>query len=354
MQLKPEAAQRAIYIDFECLATKPPHAALLGILGPDDEFEQLILDSRLAPGRVASRHCRVVEAHTAIEQLVRRAEEEDHLLVGWSFFDRDVAVRIAPDLDSLIRARYRNAIQTARPWRQAIYPSVRITRDDDFAPKHTLDKYAALAGYPDARRLLKATPAKWIRHTLDQLAATGGRYRATTYQTKRDWHDLLDYNRHDCLALRHVTRKAAAELQSWRGFLKTIFCVFDEGREVCFTAGSRSQKLQALLERRRARRWGFLTAWNPAPRTLSREENDRRQRALIVDLRAKGYDFLPGVGRAADGSWAEDSLLVLDISRGAAIALARKFGQLAIVAGVRNGAAELISCRVARHREAHL
>ena len=41
------------------------------------------------------------------------------------------------------------------------------------------------------------------------------------------------------------------------------------------------------------------------------------------------------------------SLLVLNMSRGAAIALARKFGQLAIVAGVRNGAAELISCRVA-------
>ena len=120
MQLKPEAAQRAIYLDFECLATKPPHAALLGVLGPDDDFEQLILDPRLAPGRVASRHCRVVEAHTAIEQLVRRAEKEDRLLVGWSFFDRDVAARIAPDLDSRIHARYRNAIQTARPWRQAI------------------------------------------------------------------------------------------------------------------------------------------------------------------------------------------------------------------------------------------
>ena len=57
-------------------------------------------------------------------------------------------------------------MQTARPWRQAIFPSVRITRDDDFAPKHTLDKYAALAGYPDASRLLKAEPAKWIRRML--------------------------------------------------------------------------------------------------------------------------------------------------------------------------------------------
>ena len=144
-------------------------------------------------------------------------------------------------------------------------------------------------------------------------------------QRKRNWHHLLDYNRHDCLALRHVTRKAAAELQSWREILKTIFCVFEDGREVCFTAGSRSRKLQPLLERRRARRWSFMTAWNPAPRTLSREENERRQRALIANLRAKGYDFLPGVGRAADGPWAEDSLLVLNISREAAIALARKF-----------------------------
>ena len=102
MQLKPETTQRAIYLDSECLATKPPHAALLGVLGPNDDFEQLILDPRLAPGRVASRHSRVVEAHTAIERLVRRAEKEDRLLVGWSFFDRDVAARIAPDLDSLV------------------------------------------------------------------------------------------------------------------------------------------------------------------------------------------------------------------------------------------------------------
>jgi hypothetical protein len=343
--MTPQEAERAIYIDFECLAAEPPHPALLGILDPGDVFEQLIVDPRLAPARVASRNVRVLDACKAIEQLVRRPEDQDRLLVGWSFFDRNVAIRIAPHLETVLRARYQNAIQTARPWRQAIHPSFKITRDDDFAPKHTLYKYALLTGYPGARHLSEAEPARWIRHTLDQLAATGGRYRATTSQTKRDWHKLLAYNRHDCLALRHVTQKAAAELQSWRGFLKTIFCAFDDGREVCFTVDSRSRRLHALLERHRARQWAFLTAWNPAPRTLSREENDRRQRALIGELGLKDYDFLPGISRAADGSWEEESLLVLNISKGAAVSLAQKYSQLAIVFGEKGGPAVLVSAR---------
>lgn len=343
MRITPQQAERAIYIDFECLATDPPHPALLGILGSGDDFEQLIVDERLAPARVASRNVRVLDARTAIEELVRRAAGADRLVVGWSFFDRHVAIRIAPHLANALHARYRNAIQTARPWRQAIHPSVQVTRDDDFAPKHTLDKYAALTQYPDARRLLNAEPAKWIRHTLDQLAATGGRYRATTFQTKRDWHKLLDYNRHDCLALRHITQKASAELESWRGFQTATYSAFEDGREVCFTVGSRSRRLHALLERHRARQWAFLTAWNPAPQTLSREENHLRQRDLIAALTREDYNVLPGVSRAVDGSWEEESLLVLNISRGAAVALARKYGQLAIVFGEKAGPATLVS-----------
>ena len=44
-------AQDAIYVDFECLATKPPHPALLGALvgSRDEHLEQIITDDRLAP-----------------------------------------------------------------------------------------------------------------------------------------------------------------------------------------------------------------------------------------------------------------------------------------------------------------
>ena len=210
-------AQRAIYIDFECVKEKP---ALLGVLvGSDGEqLGQIITDERLAPAKVANKRCRVAPASAAAGTLVAEAKAGKRNIVGWSFFDRDRLIDACPDRKADINALYVNALQVARPWRQTIHPGFRIEKEDQFAAKHTLDKYAILARYPDAASLQKATPAKWIRHTLAQLEATGGRYRKTTKQTKRDWHDLLEYNRHDCLALRHIVLKASREMDCWRAY----------------------------------------------------------------------------------------------------------------------------------------
>ena len=62
------------------------------------------------------------------------------------------------------------------------------------------------------------------------------------------------------------------------------------------------------------------------------------------DLYAAKLDWLPGEGIGDDS--AEESLLVLGISRGKAVALGRAFGQLAVVTGRRGGGAQLVSCAV--------
>jgi hypothetical protein len=345
--ITPEEAARAIYIDFEALQTKPHSTPeLLGVLDAEggDRFQQLIVDPALAPAHVASPHCRAIDLATAIDGLVTRAEAEDRLIIGWSLFDRDVAIRALPEIAGRLRARYRNALGIARPWLRSLHPTVTVSRDDDFAGRHTLKKYAVLSGYPGVRAFAGAAPARWIRRTLAELARTGGRYRRITSAAKRQWHKLLDYNHHDCLALRHVVVKAAGELACWRSFQRTQFCVMDGGRTICFMAGSRSRRLEALLERHAASRWAFMTAWNPAPRTLTKEQNDSRQRELRRELEGRRLRSLEGVGRALDGSWEEASLLVLGISRPSAVALARKYGQLAIVAGERGGRSELVPC----------
>lgn len=336
-------AGRAVYIDVECLATRPfPTPALLGVL-TGDAFEQCILDPQLAPARVANARSRVAQLADVITDLVDRAEREDRMVVGWSFFDRDVAMRGAPLVATRMRARYRNAIQTARPWRQHIHPSVRIVKENEHAAKHTLDKYAVLARYDDARVFARATPARWIRHTIDQLAATGGRYRHATKQARRDWHTLLEYNHHDCLAVRHITLKATKELEAWRAYQRTQYCVDEGARCVCFRVGS-TRTVHALLERHGAKRFAFITAWNPGSIILPPADNDRRQARLEQDV--AGYTVLQGTGVGDDPSWTpEKSLMVLNISRGKAIALAREHGQLAIVWGTREGAAQLVSCR---------
>jgi hypothetical protein len=342
-------AQRAIYLDFECLKArppKPPHPALLGVLvgSEGEQFGQIITDERLAPAKVANKRCRFVPAPDAAEALVAEAKAGKRTIVGWSFFDRDRLTDACPSRKADINALYVNALQVARSWRQTFHPGFPIEKDDSFAAKHTLDKYAVLAGYPDARALQHAKPAQWIRHTLDQLKAADGRYRKTTRQTKRDWHKLLDYNRHDCLALRHIVLKATREMECWRAYEKTRFCVDDGPRRVCFTDGSRSPRFQALLRRHDTRDWAFLTAWNPASVELSRAENDARQDDLKRDLVSAGYRWLPGEG-VGDPAWTpEESLLVLGISRGKAVAVGREFGQLAVVVGRRDGPARLVPC----------
>ena len=52
-----------------------------------------------------------------------------------------------------------------------------------------------MIGYATSGRLRPANPAKWLKHTLMQLASTAGRYRAITSQAKRDWHKLLESQR---------------------------------------------------------------------------------------------------------------------------------------------------------------
>jgi hypothetical protein len=338
---------RAIFIDIESLRTLPPHCALVGVLtGTDGEdLEQLIVDPRLAPARITKRErLRVANWPDAVGEILTRAASEDRRIVGWSHFDRDRMAEGRPDLSGEIHARYVNALEIARPWRQKVHPGFKVERADPLAPKHTLDKYARLAGYDDAWALEDATPATWIRHALRQLEANEGRYRQITPEAKRDWHKLLAYNRHDLLALRHIVMTATRERGLWRAYERTRFCVQDGPTRICFMAGSQNRRLDALLTRHGATRWAFITAWNPGSRPLSKSENGRRHAELRAAVHDAGLEALDGEGVGEDASWpSEQSLLILNISRGKAISLGRRFDQLAIVVGRRGEASTLVA-----------
>ncbi|HEX2829732.1 MAG TPA: DUF3293 domain-containing protein [Burkholderiales bacterium] len=111
------------------------------------------------------------------------------------------------------------------------------------------------------------------------------------------------------------------------------------------TIGARSAALDGLLEERRADAWAFMTAWNPGSRQFTEAENARRQAELLALLRDRGFEWLAGSGVPARPDWQpEESVLVLDVGCDEAIAIAQEFGQVAIVAGKRGGAAELVYC----------
>src|SRR5436190_23810328 len=128
--------------------------------------------------------------------------------------------------------------------------------------------------------------SKWGRHVLERVEATHGHYRRINQFAKRDWHQLLDYNRLDCEGLRAVHTRAVRELGLWRSYEKTSYLV--PVAEIDIRLGWNPRRLRQLLERAGAREWVFITACNPGAVPLSRAENERRDLALLAELRRHG------------------------------------------------------------------
>lgn len=89
--------------------------------------------------------------------------------------------------------------------------------------------------------------------------------------------------------------------------------------------------------------FAFLSAANPGSVLFADEENRRRHLRLRARLAALGLSGIAGESyEAASGGWREASLLVCAIDREAAIALAREFGQLALLYGELGRPVELV------------
>jgi hypothetical protein len=339
----------AIYIDFECLKTKPSTPVLLGVLkdmGGEQWFEQVVLDHALASAAHAS-HLRVSTFQGAIETLAADAEVLDCGIVGWSYFDRDVILDsdVPAAAKEIVGRRYKNALETAKPWKAKLYPEVKIVKVDRFAAKNTLDKFAKLAGYDDVGTLQSGEPAKWIK-SVQKAMKRAGHYRRLKKGAKNEWRSLLDYNEHDCRALRHILLKAEFELDKWQEYERTKYCFqADGGRRICFMIDAIDTNRDDLLARAEESRWALITAWNPASRQLSAGENANRQFELAAALNEGGHRYLPGEGIGQNAAWPpEESLFVIGISKRDARALGRRFGQFAIVVGHKGFRGRLVRC----------
>ncbi|WP_207479861.1 DUF3293 domain-containing protein [Arenibaculum pallidiluteum] len=92
-----------------------------------------------------------------------------------------------------------------------------------------------------------------------------------------------------------------------------------------------SPALDALLAARGALSGVFVTAWNPMSRLRPEAENRAAHARLEVAVAALRLPALPHAGRADDGGWAEEGLLVLGLDPGGARDLAGRFAQRAVV-----------------------
>ncbi len=133
-----------------------------------------------------------------------------------------------------------------------------------------------------------------------------------------------------------------------RAYRATRYTAAREGVSVCIRIGEVCAQLDPWLVAAHAQEWAYVTACNPRSRVLSSEQNAARMAALVVDLGVIGWPMVHGAGEpapdeASQVNWtAEPSVLVLGLSREAALELAVRYDQHAFVYGRRGQAAELI------------
>lgn len=107
--------------------------------------------------------------------------------------------------------------------------------------------------------------------------------------------------------------------------------------------GARSVAADALLAAAGTDAWAFITACNPRSIPLDSADNEARMTRLGRVVRDRGLVTYAGAGVGADADWTpEPSLFVVGLAERDAMALAREFGQLAIVVGSRGAPARLV------------
>ncbi len=126
-------------------------------------------------------------------------------------------------------------------------------------------------------------------------------------------------------------------------YAQAIYRVDAEPEPIFLQVGEKSPALERWLAARGARRFAFVSAANPGSRPLPDAENQRRHQQLAERVSRIG---LPAIGgesyEATSGGWREASLLVCGVDRETAVALARDFGQVALLYGEIGGPVELV------------
>jgi len=115
-------------------------------------------------------------------------------------------------------------------------------------------------------------------------------------------------------------------------YLRASYCIFAQAGDIAIRINEASPALDELLVARGVATAAFITAANPASVRLDDAVNAARNEALQAEVAAAGYTWMAGEGRDPAGEWqAEQSLLVLGITRETAVGLAGAYGQNACV-----------------------
>jgi Protein of unknown function (DUF3293) len=132
-----------------------------------------------------------------------------------------------------------------------------------------------------------------------------------------------------------------------KAYLQTAYVVRAPQGVHALRIGSRHPAFDAEVQAAGARQWAVVTAWNPGSLPRPTEENALAQAELLRDVAELGLLAWAAEGKADGGGWREESVCVLAMEPAGAVALGRKFRQLAVVVGQLGEAAQLLAVAVA-------
>ena len=120
----------------------------------------------------------------------------------------------------------------------------------------------------------------------------------------------------------------------------TVFSATTPDGILLLRPGRKNYLLDNVLTAFRAKRWAFITAYNPGSIPMSDAINEEAHTELCRMLMRKGLVFFEGEG-TSEGWPSEKSVLVLGIGRDKAKKIGRRFTQNSIVVGKKGDAAKL-------------
>lgn len=128
-----------------------------------------------------------------------------------------------------------------------------------------------------------------------------------------------------------------------QAYRATTYRIFLPGGAADLRIDTANGALAAWLQAQGVEEWAVVTAANPASKAISSRENAERQAQLECILLEDGFEPYAGENIADSADWpVEESCFIPGISRGSAIALARQFGQNAILCGEADGMPRLV------------
>ena len=140
-----------------------------------------------------------------------------------------------------------------------------------------------------------------------------------------------------------LTKEERTRLEA--AFVATTYRIAASAGPVDLRIGRPAPALDALLDGFGALSWAFISASNPRASALPEAVNVTRHQALHALLTEQGYRVIEGFGIPDTQDWkTEPGWFVAAIGREAAVALAGRFEQVALVFGERGKPPLLLWC----------